>query len=136
VERAVGIGGLFIRAKDPVALSRWYREAFGIPTYPPESDDAPQVWWQAAGPTVWSAFAADTDYFGRRDQQWMVNVRVSDLDAMREQLRALGAVVVGQIETMEGIGRFGWIEDPEGNRVELWEPAPEALVPEAARADA
>jgi len=61
---------------------------------------------------------------------------VSDLEAMREQLRALGAVVVGEIETMEGIGRFGWIEDPEGNRLELWEPAPEALVPEARSSDA
>jgi predicted enzyme related to lactoylglutathione lyase len=126
---------MFIRAKDPAALSRSYREAFGIPTYPPESDDSPQVWWQPAGPTVWSAFAADTDYFGRRDQQFMVNLRVRDLDAMREQLRALGAVVLDQVEAMEGIGRFGWIEDPDGNRVELWEPAPEALVPEAAPAD-
>jgi predicted enzyme related to lactoylglutathione lyase len=131
VEHAVGIGGVFIRAKDPAALARWYHEAFGIPTYPPESDTSPQVWWQAGGPTVWSAFAADTDYFGRPEQQSMINFRVRDLDAMREQLRAHGAVVVGQTETMEGIGRFGWIEDPEGNRVELWEPTPEALVPGA-----
>jgi predicted enzyme related to lactoylglutathione lyase len=130
VEHALGIGGFFIRAKDPAALARWYREAFGIPTYPPEADDPPQSWWQAAGPTVWSAFAMDTDYLGRPDQQSMVNFRVRDLDAMREQLRAAGAVVLEQTEAMEGLGRFGWIEDPEGNRVELWEPAPEALMPE------
>ena len=134
--RAVGIGGIFIRAKDPAALARWYSRAFGIPTYPPESDDSPQSWWQAAGPTVWSAFDADTDYFGRRDQQCMVNFRVRDLDAMREQLRAIGAVVLDETEAMEGLGRFGWVEDPEGNRVELWEPAPEALVPDAAPPDA
>ena len=135
MERAVGIGGLFIRAKDPLALGRWYREAFGIPTYPPESDDSPETWWQPAGPTVWSAFAADTDYFGRRDQQCMVNLRVRDLDAMREQLRALGGVVLDQTEALEGIGRFGWAEDPEGNRLELWEPAPEAMVPEVTPLD-
>ncbi len=129
MERAVGIGGLFMRAKDPAALGRWYREVLGIQTYS-ESDDTPQVWWPAAGPTVWSTFPADTDYFGRRDQQCMVNLRVRDLDAMREQVRALGGVVLDQTEAMEGIGRFGWVEDPEGNRVELWEPAPEALVPE------
>ena len=131
MEHAVGIGGIFIRAKDPAALARWYREAFGIPTYPPEADDSPQSWWQMAGPTVWSAFDADTDYFGRRDQQAMVNFRVRDLDAMREQVRALGGVALEQTESMDGLGRFGWIEDPEGNRVELWEPAPEALVSEA-----
>ena len=136
MERAVGIGGIFIRAKDPAALARWYRDAFGIPTYPPEADAPPESWWQAAGPTVWSAFDADTDYFGRPDQQSMINFRVHDLDAMREQLRAHGAVVLDQTEAAEGLGRFGWIEDPEGNRVELWEPAPEAMVPEATAPDA
>jgi len=135
MERAVGIGGMFIRAKDPAALGRWYREALGISTYS-ESDESPQAWWQAAGPTVWSAFPADTEYFGRLDQQCMINFRVRDLDAMREQVRALGAVVLDQVEEMEGIGRFGWVEDPEGNRIELWEPAPEALVPEGAPPDA
>ena len=135
MERAVGIGGFFIRAKDPTALARWYRAAFGIPTYPPDGDGATDSWWQVAGPTVWSAFPADTDYFGRTDQQTMVNFRVRDLEAMREQLRGAGAVIVGEIEAMEGLGRFGWIEDPEGNRVELWEPAPEALVPAATPED-
>ena len=136
MERAVGIGGVFIRAKDPAALARWYHDAFGIPTYPPASDAAPESWWQAAGPTVWSAFDADTDYFGRIEQGSMVNFRVRNLDAMRDQLRAAGAVVLDQTEEMQGLGRFGWIEDPEGNRVELWEPAAEALVPEASASDA
>ena len=136
MERAIGIGGIFIRSKDPAALARWYRDAFGIPTYPPESDDTPEAWWQPAGPTVFSAFDADTDYFGRREQQCMVNFRVRDLDAMRDQLSRLGAVILDQTEAMDGVGRFGWIEDPEGNRVELWEPAAEALVPADSPRDA
>ncbi|HEX5826379.1 MAG TPA: VOC family protein [Candidatus Limnocylindrales bacterium] len=135
MERAIGIGGFFFRARDPAALTRWYREHLGITTYPPAAEGDPEAWWQAAGPTVWAAFAADTDYFGRADQQVMINLRVRDLDAMRDQLRAAGAVVLDGTEVLEGIGRFGWVEDPEGNRVELWEPAAEAMVaPDAERA--
>lgn len=119
----MGLGGLFFRAKDPIGLARWYREALGIDTYSEEQGD---VWWPEAGPTVVSPFAADTDYFGRADQGWMVNLRVRDLDAMRDQLRAMGATVLDETQVMEGIGRFGWAVDPEGNRFELWQPAPEA----------
>lgn len=72
---------------------------------------------------MFATFAADTDYFGARSQQTMLNFRVRDLDAMLEQLRAKGAVVSDETEDMEGIGRFGWATDPEGNRVELWQPA-------------
>lgn len=131
VERAIGIGGFFFRAKDPAALGRWYHDNLGIATYPPVVEGEPESWWQAAGPTVWAPFDADTDYFGRRDQQVMINLRVRDLDAMRDQLRAAGAVVLDATEVLERIGRFGWVEDPEGNRVELWEPAPESLAPPA-----
>src|SRR3954468_18631527 len=126
MERATGIGGLFIRSKDPAALAAWYREALAIDTY---SDDAAGVWWQEAGPTVWSPFPQDTTYFGRPEQGFMVNLRVPNLDAMLAQLRGLGATVIGDVQVMDGIGRFGWVEDPEGNRIELWEPAPEALDP-------
>jgi predicted enzyme related to lactoylglutathione lyase len=124
MERATGIGGAFFRAKDPVALARWYTEHLGVDTV---SDDEDVVWWQAEGPTVFAPFAADTDYFGRPDQQWMLNFRVPDLDAMLAQLRDAGATVDDRVELMEGIGRFGWATDPEGNRFELWEPAPEAM---------
>ena len=123
-ERALGIGGLFFRARDPAGLARWYREALGIDTY---AEDHPGVWRQEAGPTVVSPFAADTDYFGRPDQAWMLNIRVRDLDAIRDQLRAMGATVIDDTQVMEGIGRFGWAVDPEGNRFEIWEPAPEAM---------
>ena len=129
MERVIGVGGVFFRSKDPAALARWYREALGIETY---SEDSDGVWMQEAGPTVWSPFAADTDYFGRADQQFMINLRVRDLDAMLAQLRDMGTPVVGDIQQMEGVGRFGWIEDPEGNRIELWEPAPESEQPPAA----
>ena len=128
MEKATGIGGLFIRSEEPLRLARWYREALGIDTYSEEQDG---VWRQEAGPTVWSPFPQDTDYFGRREQGFMVNVRVRDLDAMLAQVRATGATVIDEVQEMEGLGRFGWVEDPDGNRIELWQPAPETLSPEA-----
>jgi predicted enzyme related to lactoylglutathione lyase len=124
VERVTGIGGVFMRSKDPAALARWYREHLGIDAY---SEDTEGVWWQEAGPTVWSPFPADTDYFGPSGQGWMMNFRVRDLDAMLVQLRDAGVAVDDRVESMEAIGRFGWGTDPEGNRFELWEPAPAAL---------
>ena len=126
MEKATGIGGLFIRSEDPLRLARWYREALGIDTYSEEQDG---VWQQAAGPTVWAPFPRDTEYFGRPEQAFMVNLRVRDLDAMLAQVRATGAVVIDDIQEMEGLGRFGWVEDPDGNRIELWQPAPETLNP-------
>ena len=76
-----------------------------------------------AGPTVFATFESETDYFGSRAQQTMLNFRVRDLDAMLAQLRARGADVVDEVQEMEGVGRFGWVSDPAGNRVELWQPA-------------
>jgi predicted enzyme related to lactoylglutathione lyase len=125
MERATGIGGVFWRSRDPGALARWYTEALGVDSYT-EGED--RTWWQAEGPTVHAPFPADTEYFGRRDQGWMINFRVADLDAMLRQLRTAGATVDEDVAVLEGIGRFGWATDPEGNRFELWEPAPEALV--------
>lgn len=83
-ERVTGIGGAFFRARDPDGLAQWYAEHLGIN---PMSSESEEVWWQEAGPTVWAPFPADTDYFGRRDQSWMINFRVADLDAMLAQLR-------------------------------------------------
>ena len=73
-ERVTGIGGAFFRARDPDGLARWYAEHLGIN---PMSSESEEVWWQEAGPTVWAPFPADTDYFGRRDQSWMINFRVA-----------------------------------------------------------
>jgi predicted enzyme related to lactoylglutathione lyase len=72
---------------------------------------------------VFATFESATDYFGSRDQQAMLNFRVRDLDAMLAQLRAQGADVTEETQEMEGVGRFGWVTDPAGNRVELWQPA-------------
>ena len=126
MEKAIGIGGVFMRVRDPQALATWYREALGINTYSDDVPDPERIWWQEAGPTVWSPFPTDTDYFGRREQQVMINLRVRDLDAMLTQLRDRGATVIDDVQAMDGVGRFGWVEDPEGNRIELWEQAPEA----------
>jgi len=117
MERALGIGGYFLRASDPTALGAWYRECLGLDV------DANGLWSQTAGPTVFATFDADSDYFGSRAQQTMLNFRVNDLDAMLAQLRAAGADVVDDIQEMAGVGRFGWVTDPEGNRIELWQPA-------------
>jgi predicted enzyme related to lactoylglutathione lyase len=124
MKRVTGIGGVFMRSRDPNALARWYTEHLGVDAF---SEGADATWWQAEGPTVWSPFPDDTDYFGRREQTWMINFRVADLDAMLDQLRSNGVSVDEAVQVMDGIGRFGWATDPEGNRFELWEPAPEAM---------
>lgn len=121
MQRALGIGGVFFRARDPQALVDWYAAQLGIETMGPAGDGG--VWQQQAGPTVFAPFPADTDYFGRPEQQSMLNFRVADLDAMLAQLRQAGVAVDDKVELIEGIGRFGWATDPEGNRFELWEPS-------------
>jgi predicted enzyme related to lactoylglutathione lyase len=121
VERITGIGGVFLRARDPAALAAWYAANLGVGL---EEEGGTYGTLAAAegDVTVWAAFAADTDYFGRPEQQAMVNYRVRDLDAMLAQLRAAGADVDERVEDFE-YGRFGWAADPEGNRFELWQPS-------------
>jgi hypothetical protein len=106
VEKVTGIGGVFFRARNPGALSRWYAEHLGVPE-PPADDDA-QPWSQEAGPTAWAAFPEDTDYF-------------RDLDAMVAQLRASG-ITVEPDSADYPMGRFARLADPEDNQIELWEP--------------
>ena len=113
----LGIGGYFLRAADPAALSAWYRDCLGLDA------DEHGVWQQDDGPTVFATFESGTGYFGSPSQQTMLNFRVRDLDAMLAQLRAKGADVDKEVQEMEGVGRFGWVTDPEGNRIELWQPA-------------
>jgi predicted enzyme related to lactoylglutathione lyase len=117
MERVLGIGGCFLRAADPAALGAWYRDRLGLDA------DENGLWTQEAGPTVFATFESETDYFGSRAQQVMLNFRVRDLDAMLAQLRAEGADVADEAQEMEGVGRFGWVTDPEGNRIELWQSA-------------
>ncbi len=121
MEKVTGIGGVFFRARDPSALAAWYAEHLGIAAMNGTTGQG-DVWTQEAGSTVFAPFEAETDYFGRREQQVMLNFRVRDLDAMLAQLRGAGVPVEDKVEVMEGIGRFGWAVDPEGNRFELWQP--------------
>jgi glyoxylase I family protein len=108
-----GLGGVFFRARDPDELKAWYQRVLGVPAEDLMRSDG----------LVFAIFHADTDYFGPSGQGFMVNFRVASLDAMLARLREAGAEVDEEIQEQEGIGRFGWAADPEGNRFELWEPA-------------
>jgi predicted enzyme related to lactoylglutathione lyase len=123
-ERVTGIGGVFVRARDPERLREWYAKHLGLDLRPfggavfsAEDEDI----------TVWYAATAADEYFGPPEQRVMVNYRVRDLDAMLAQLRAAGVPTDDRVE-VSAHGRFGWATDPEGNRLELWQP-PEGEYP-------
>ena len=111
-----GFGGFFFRSRDPEALGRWYQEHFGI-----NGPSSEPLWHQEAGPTVFAPFDADTDYFGRREQAFMLNFRVDDLDGLLADLRAAGVRTDERVDEYS-YGRFAWVYDPEGNKIELWQP--------------
>lgn len=123
-EKVLGLGGCFVKARDPVALAAWYRHALGVTVadyggmfvaeFPFRTEDPGQL--------VLSVFPANSDYF---PGSVMLNFRVRDLDAMLAQLRALGALVEDKVDD-SSFGRFAWVADPEGHRVELWQPPPAA----------
>lgn len=124
MERVIGLGGIFFKAKDPEKLRAWYKEHLGmIPdkygsvTFEWRNDQRPEN----KGHTVWSLFPRDTDYFQPSDAPFMLNYRVADLDRLLDQLRKEGVEVDDKIEEYD-YGRFAWIMDSEGNRIELWEP--------------
>jgi predicted enzyme related to lactoylglutathione lyase len=128
MKRVTGLGGVFFRAKDPPAIAKWYKQHLGIPAMVSEQGTAMSVFsWRekgrggADGVTVWSAFPRTTKYFGKSGQTWMFNYRVADLEKLLAALRSEGVEVDDHVESSD-YGRFGWIVDPEGNRVELWEP--------------
>lgn len=122
--RALGVGGVFFRSPDPRKLGKWYAEHLGV---------AVESWGSTQGTsfspadmpenafTVWSVFAANTDYFGDSGQGHMINLVVDDLDAALNNVAAGGAEVLPDREEQD-FGRFGWFIDPDGNRVELWQP--------------
>lgn len=119
--KVTGIGGIFFRADDPQSLSSWYSTHLGI-------DMSQGAWGQQAGPTVFAPFDRDTDYFGRAEQTWMINFRVADLTAQMEALSKAGIEIETRPEWDSEIGRFARIHDPEGNPIELWEPAGPAAI--------
>ena len=124
MKRVTAIGGIFFKAQDPKSLKEWYREHLGIDA----GDYGAMFGWRDAdepeteGYTLWSPFPQSTKYFEPSTAPFMINYRVRNLDRMLAQLRAAGVQVDEHIEEME-YGRFGWCMDPEGNRIELWEPA-------------
>jgi predicted enzyme related to lactoylglutathione lyase len=122
MEKVTGIGGVFFKVRDPDNMSAWYQEHLGIEAKEGaadfawrEMDDPEQI-----GRTVWAVFPKDSTHFGASSSSLMINYRVANLDRMLEQLRA-GGVTVEKVEDHD-YGRFAWIMDPEGNRIELWEP--------------
>ena len=126
MKHVLGVGGIFFKADDPEKLGAWYKEHLGLEvedyggvTFREEqnADVAPKR--QAF--LVWSPFPADTDYFGPSSKPFMINFRVADLDQLLAKLRAEGVTVDENTQKSE-FGYFGWAMDPEGNRIELWEP--------------
>jgi len=129
--RVTGIGGIFFKAKNPKALVQWYRRHLGIQI----EETAALFTWRSGkdgkrkGHTVWSIFPARTDYFGKGGASFMINYRVKNLDRVLAALGKGGVKLEGKVEEGE-YGRFAWITDLEGNRVELWEPPNEYRAPE------
>ncbi len=124
MQRVTGIGGIFFKSRDPKALGDWYAKHLGLEVSPWggavfswKSDANPE----GVGTTLWTPFAADTDYFAPSQASYMVNLRVADLHALLAALREEGCNVLDKVEDSE-YGKFGWVIDPEGNKVELWQP--------------
>jgi predicted enzyme related to lactoylglutathione lyase len=124
MKRVTGIGGIFFKSKDPTALKAWYRQHLEIES---GADGGIAFEWREkdkpdeVGMTVWAPFREDTKYFEPSKASFMINYRVEDLDAVLDALRAEGVTVADETEDSE-YGRFGWVMDPEGNRLELWQP--------------
>ncbi len=122
--RATGIGGVFFKCRDTKAIAAWYATHLGLPV---DGSNTAMFEWRDSGQTgasaqtVWAPFPDSTPYFGRASQQFMVNFRVAQLDRLLTNLRARGVAIEQRIDQYD-YGRFAWITDPEGNRVELWEP--------------
>lgn len=124
MKRVTGIGGIFFKAGDPDAMRAWYRKHLGIDVQ--DWGGAAFRWADAAGnptggTTIWNISDGSGDYFAPSTSSFMVNYRVADLDALVGELRKDGCNVLDRTEESE-FGKFGWVIDPEGNKIELWEP--------------
>ena len=130
MKRVVGLGGIFFKARDPETLGAWYRthlginvEAWGGTSF--GIDDQQRTNPNAV--TVWSIFKADSTYFAPSQSSFMINYRVEDVHALLAVLRSEDCNVVDKVEESE-YGKFGWVFDPENNKIELWEPPPPPTV--------
>lgn len=124
MRRVTGIGGVFFKAKDPERLRAWYQKHLGLEfdNYGSVSFGCPESEEERkTAITVWSLFPEDTKYFQPSDAPFMLNYRVENLDELLAQLKSEGVEVDERREDYD-YGRFGWIMDPEGNRIELWQP--------------
>jgi len=126
MRRVTGIGGVFFKAKDPAAMRAWYQRHLGIDVQ--EWGGAVFSWADdegrpVGGTTVWTIAEAGGDFFAPSEAPFMVNYRVADLHELLSALRSEGCTVLDKVEDSE-YGKFGWVIDPEGNKVELWEPPP------------
>lgn len=119
MKRVTGLGGVFFVSENKEALAAWYRQHLGIDVQ--EWCGAVLPWNSPTGTSVWSIFDASTKYFSPGSARFMVNFRVDDLHALLAVLREEGCNVVDDLEESE-YGKFGWVIDPDGNKVELWEP--------------
>ena len=124
----LGIGGLFFRARDPDSLAAWYRQHLNVGSgcvAPGAGEGGEWVWMTQGGPVVFAPFPSDSDYFSS-DKAFMLNLRVSGLDELVDELKGAGIDVTTKDEWNDPqVGRFARIHDPEGNPIELWEPASE-----------
>jgi predicted enzyme related to lactoylglutathione lyase len=125
-KRVTGLGGVFFKTRDPEAIKQWYNKHLHIDS----GEYGAMFKWRSAdnpdqeGVTVWSPFPADTDYYEPSKKDFMFNYRVDNLEELLEVLKEEGVEIVGEMETYS-YGKFGWIMDPEGNKIELWEPLDE-----------
>lgn len=119
MQQITGFGGFFFRARNPELLSQWYEEKLGVKTAFNTG-----AWIQEEGPTIFAPFPVDTDYFGSKEHTYMLNFRVRNLDEFLRQLHEAGVRIDSNL-VKENVGRFAWIYDPEGNKIELWEPVKE-----------
>ena len=118
MKRVVGIGGIFFKAQDPQRLRAWYQAHLGIDLQDWGGTTFP--WDRPDGMTVWSIFPESSDTFAPSTAPFMVNYRVEDLHAVLAALRSEGCEVDSKVDESE-FGKFGWVMDPEGNRIELWQ---------------
>jgi len=126
--KITGIGGVFFKCKDPASMRKWYHENFGLS----EDKYGHSFLWKKPedprknGYTAWNPFDDSSDYFEPSKQKYMINYRVENLEELLEELKNAGVTIIGEIQSFD-YGKFGWVLDPEGNKIELWEPIDEAF---------